>query len=376
MHLVLGTNREGYTHALLNAWDDLGLKFNAPVKSSLSKFRKRVSFRFFESIYEDLILKITPLRRTWKGFFIYGIDGRETVIPVSKEILCAGYRGRAKERDRETYYPRLYVSQLFDLVNEITTGVTHSPKRNENADAAKLLKKTEKNSITLYDRAYLCRKLLDIHSEKENYFVFRCRSGATLSPIIRFATCTKRNTLFVYKKLRIRLIKVRNPKNKKEEYIFATNVPKSLLTNKQVALMYSRRWGVETAFRDSVTQAFEQWHSKSENGILQEFFLHFWFMTFVRSQALAATSSSPYDWLKEPVYKKPNFKLLLNRLKRYLGDLIRGNHKKIKKLILGTLHRSTEKRMHLQRSYPRAKRFSVKSYKINNMVERRFNYAC
>jgi hypothetical protein len=53
LQLVSGTNKEGYTHALLKSFDFGGKKglLQVPSKGSLSKMRARVSFKFFRNFF-------------------------------------------------------------------------------------------------------------------------------------------------------------------------------------------------------------------------------------------------------------------------------------------------------------------------------------
>ncbi len=279
------TNGEGYPEALRRCFENLDKACLEPVKSSYSKMRLKISYHFFQEKFFDLIQTIQNHRKTYKGLYIYATDGQESAIPVSEEILSLGYRGRMRVKKKETYYPRMYFSQSFDVVNEVTMGVSFSSQRNENRDALLFLKKIEKNSLVLYDRAYICRTLLDEHQRKGNYFIFRCQSGGTFKEIIEFCKSKKRTDIWFYNGMEIRLIKIKNP-HTKEDLVMATNLPSDLFSRSQIADLYARRWAVESSFKDSVTQKFEQWHSKTENGILQELYTHLWLLNWTRLQIL------------------------------------------------------------------------------------------
>jgi len=339
------------------------------VKSSLSKARQRVSFEFFKERFYELVDQANDLRRTYRGFYIYAIDGQETTIPLSEQILEVGFRGRARAHDMETYYPRLYVSALLDVVNEFVVGVRPTAERNENNDAKELLEKTERNSIVLYDRAYICKALLRAHQDKGNYFIFRCQRGGTLKTIIEFYKSGAPRMTWEYEGMRIRLIRYKNPKTQ-EDMVFATNLSEEQFSDEEVACLYARRWGVETSFRDSVTQALEQWHAKTPNGILQEFYAHFWLMNIARIQLMAERREDPTDWL-QPEYKKSNLKLVIETLVLNLKLIVARKFTLLIKRLNQVIRRTIEKRVHLKRSYLRVRKYSRKSFTYNNLVQRR-----
>ncbi|OQW54307.1 MAG: hypothetical protein A4S09_06070, partial [Proteobacteria bacterium SG_bin7] len=339
LHLVSGTNNQGYPRALRKAWNNMGLA-GEPVKSSLTKVRGKISYKFFADRFEQLVGSISSQRRTFRDLYIYATDGHETSIPVSDDILKCGFRGCSRINNTETYYPRMYMSQLFDVVNELTIGVTQNAIRNENRDALELLKSTEKNSVVLYDRAYISKALLDAHFERENYFVFRCQRGATFKEIITFYKSSRRQGEWIYRGKKIRLFKVKNPKTK-EDLVLATNLPNLKMKNKEIAQLYLRRWSIETSFKDMVQQALGQWHSKSVNGILQELFARLWLLNFARIQLLFENPNNENDWLK-PNYKKANLKLLVEFMVDCMPLIIRKKFSEVLKLIHDQIRRTMQ----------------------------------
>lgn len=312
---------------------------------------------------------INAKRKTFRGLYIYAIDGQETVIPISQEILSHAYRGRARLNNTETYYPRMYLSHLFDVVNEVTMDVSFSASRNENRDAVSFIPNLEWNSLVLYDRNYICKALVSEHLKKGNYFIFRCQSGATFKPIIEFYKSEKRQDIWIYEGVKIRLIKITNPQTK-EDWVFATNLAEDQFTIEEINELYTRRWSIETAFRDSVTQGLEQWHSKTENGLLQELYAHLWLLNWARLQVLCEVPPSEKKWLDRK-YKKTNLKLLISVMIDSIGDILRKEFKKVLLRIQNLIRRTMQSREHLKRTYERVHKFSDKAFPIKNVVERR-----
>jgi len=69
VHLCSGKNNEGYIYALLQSF----ALDTSPVKSSLAKYRTKISYLFFKDHFLDLNNSFT--RPKWKGVHLYGTDG-------------------------------------------------------------------------------------------------------------------------------------------------------------------------------------------------------------------------------------------------------------------------------------------------------------
>jgi hypothetical protein len=271
----------------------------------------------------------------------------------------------------ETHYPRLYLSPAFDVVNELSVKVVHSKKRNENGQAVELLTTLEKNSICIYDRAYLSNGVLEAHQKKGNYFIFRCRSGATFKPVVEFYKSSRRQMVWVYNGMRIRLIKAKNPRTK-EDLVFATNLTNERMNNKQVTALYCRRWSIETGFKDSVNQAFDQWHATTENGILQELYCHFWLMNLARLQLLIENPNKIDAWLDSMTYKKANLKLLVELLVDCVPLILKCRLTKVLALIRRHIKATLQTRKRLSRHYDRVRKYCLKRSRPASSVPRRW----
>ena len=109
----------------------------------------------------------------------------------------------------------------------------------------------------------------------------------------------------------------------------------------------------------------EQWHSKSINGIRQELYCLFWLMNYARIQMNKCQERAKILLTEE--YEKPNFKLILNWIKGKIAWILkrkRGLLKQIKLLI----NKSTERRKHYSRSYPRVLKGPASPYPRRNTI--------
>ena len=90
------------------------------------------------------------------------------------------------------------------------------------------------------------------------------------------------------------------------------------ITLQEAEELYRLRWDVENYFRDLVNNLpVEQWHSKSENGVLQELYVRLWIMNYARIEQFLGEKL-----IKNPlarIYKRSNFKLILDFIINHSG---------------------------------------------------------
>ncbi|MBK7890611.1 MAG: hypothetical protein IPJ84_07125 [Bdellovibrionales bacterium] len=85
LELSASTNCDGYHRALQKTWKNSGLKAEqTPSKSSLSEARKKVSYEFFEEIFNDDLDTNNESHELYRGFHIYAIDGDQFDLPRVK----------------------------------------------------------------------------------------------------------------------------------------------------------------------------------------------------------------------------------------------------------------------------------------------------
>jgi len=364
LKLVSGKNNEGYQHALAYCFDEKSLKI--PTKSALSQFRKRISFRFFRDALIKLIQQIDQNRILFRGYRIYATDGFEAVLPRTKDVLDYEFVGKAVGSYRETYYPRMYISHCYDVLSKTTKDVEISAENQELKNALKMIKNLEEKSITLYDRLYPSYALVAAHEGAGNCFIARAsRSSFKEAVALLDSSETKRQIEINGTKLWV--IKIKNSRTQ-EWSLFITNLPEYWVTEKTITHLYGLRWEVETSFKEWVdTLKLEQWHSKSINGILQEFYASLWLYNYSKFQILLNTPQHDTEPLKAE-YKKPNFKLIFDHIVSKLKEIINKKTKQLRERIVQLQKMSLEKRKRRSRSYPRQLRGSQSPYPYNNQV--------
>lgn len=341
-----------------------------PVKSSLTKIRQSVSYLFFKDIFISLINDYEPMRKTFRGFYIYAIDGDQLTMPRSKDLLKEGYKGYPCKDNMETHFLRMYLSHAYDVLSGVTKSLCYSPVLNEIAHAIQMVASFERNSITLYDRLYLSTDIIKAHMQANNFFIARCKGGSTFSNIMSLMNGPGWYSRMVIEGVEVHLYKYRNPKTK-EISILATNLPHGTFSKKDMVALYSRRWEVETTFRDfTSTMKMEQWHSNSYNGILQELYTHFWLFNYTKIQMVLSESEKDSEELVKKYYTKSNFKLILSFIMESLPSLVRGLYQQFWGQIRILMKRTRERRKHFKRKYPRTLKKAQSSFKNNSLVSR------
>ena len=324
--------------------------------------RARVSFVFFKDLVLDLAKKINRHRKTWNGLYVYAIDGIQLTLPRADDIVDAGYNGRKVSKYRESYMPKMFMTGALDVINGVVKDLREHPILDEIADARDIVKGFEDNSLTVYDRLYASRKLLHVHNDCHNYFLFRLRENVMGELRVIFTSKRKRLTVEV-DGIKVHLIKIFNPKTKEFDY-FASNLPLRLVTEKTIRSLYNLRWEVENSFRDfTQTLKLEQWHSKSINGIRQELYVAVWLYNFVKMKILSKVN--PAKDCMETIYKKPNFKFIFGWMTSKLFEILKGVRGVLRDLV-ELINKSTETRKRHSRSYRREIKSPASPFPHNN----------
>lgn len=372
LKLIGGKNFDGYSVALQQAWQTCGLKTQqAPVKSSLSKFRRFIKSDFFLNILAEQRAVNAAEAPTFRGYRVYAVDGDQWSLPASQDILSEGFRGYPCKDNKETHYPRMYVVQKIDCISGVSIDFKYSTTNREVELARDMAIDTEAKSITLYDRLHFSSQLSTAHKSSESFFVCRCRQGdhGTAKEVEAFAQSVQKEALVEISGVLIRLIKIKHPKNKKNILVFGTNLISREFSAQDIALLYARRWEVETHFRHyTCHMRAEQWHSKNLNGILQEIYISLWLMNVTAAQILHQTPKLRN--LLALRYKKANFKATVQKILDTIHLLVAGRIRTFYLQLRHFIKQSIERRSRFK-SKPRLRKSQEKTYVSASLVPRR-----
>lgn len=362
--LVAGKNKEGYLSTLLRVFRDH--KLMVPSKAAFSKFRKRVSWRFFRDFTFLSLNRVKGERFKYHGFYVYATDGFETEIPRSENILKAGYCGRGVGSLRQTYYPRMYMVHTWDVINGITRDLVVQKNNEEIRASLEIIPDLEKNSISLYDRLYFCERLLKEHTKAGNYFIARVKTEGGHREIQDFAKDDSLRVLVIeISKIKVKLFKIKN-RETKQVMVLATTLFFDWVDHHRVYRLYCTRWEVESSFKDFVvSMKIEDFHSKNINGVMQELYARLWLMNFTR--ILILKSGRVHLNPEDRFYKKPNYKILYRWVSDHLREIIDGiGH--LWNEFVQIIEISMEKRIRRSRRYPRELKYSGKPYPRNSTI--------
>ena len=270
----------------------------------------------------------------------------------------------------ETHFLRMYLSHTYDVLSGVTKSFCYSPALNEIANAIQMVPSFEKNSITLYDRLYLSTDIIKTHLQSDNFFIARCKGGGTFSIIMSLMNGPGWYSRMVIEGVEVHLYKYRNSKTK-EVSILATNLPHGTFSKKDMVSLYSRRWEVETTFRDfTSTMKMEQWHSNNYNGILQELYAHFWLFNYTKIQMVLSEPEKSSEELVRREYSKSNFKLILSFVVESMPRLIKGLYQQFCGQVQMLMKRTRQRRKHFKRQYPRTIKKAQSPFKSSSLVSR------
>jgi hypothetical protein len=87
--------------------------------------------------------------------------------------------------------PKGFLTHAYDVLSETTKTFALNASQTELADALSFIEGFEKNSLTLYDRAFFSKALCVAHLEAENFFIARCQSNANKQVSEFFADADK-----------------------------------------------------------------------------------------------------------------------------------------------------------------------------------------
>ena len=354
-------NNEGYSIAINKCFDAFDEFFEMPTKGALTQARDRISYKFFEDQFELMKSDFKKHQKKYKGFYVYSIDGDIYAIQRNKNLEEAGFYGCPVQSDKESHFLRMYSVTAVDVFSGIPTEFSYGTTCKEIDLSLRFIQKLDKQSISIYDRLYFSTKLVKEHKVATNYFLCRVQRGSFKEVTKLYKSKNKTSTMII-DGVKIRLIKFYNKKSE-EMTVFATNLPKKKISNKEIPILYIKRWESEIANRDSTsTLKLEQFHSKNINGILQEIYIHYWFVCFCKMQISKEDKTKPGDLLNNE-YAKSNFKetmiFIIENIPSLLIDISKLIYKKLEFII----KKSFEKRKHNSRSNPRICKSQRRQYK-------------
>jgi len=242
----------------------------------------------------------------------------------------------------------MYTVSATCLISGAPIDFRYSAKPNEIALALGIIANSKKQTVFVYDRLYLCSDLISAHCSAGNYFVARLRAGGTFREVADFMAGDENSAVVTLAGVKVRLVKTWITEAE-EPVAVATNLPQSIVSDEQLGEIYSRRWGSETANRDTtVNHALDAFHGRDLNKILQEIYACL-FLRLVSSSIVAAEHNLSNDFLSRK-YARPSFKQVSRVIAEEIHNICRKGFHVVRDLILVIIRCSVEKRKRRSRS--------------------------
>jgi hypothetical protein len=265
--------------------------------SAVCKARKKLSWKIFEQLLDevaDLADDLWPSHMcdTWHGLRVLAVDGSKHRLPASVELRDAFDPESGLQYSGKGHYPECVVSVLLDVLRRSPIAQTIAPiASSERKALLDFLTRMPEHSITILDRGYygyeVMRSFIHLNSR---HFLLRHPHSRGFAVVKQFLESGKsEQILTIYpspqmlrtlseeeavqrEPLQIRAIRMISPDGE------VTALLTNLLDTKKYKAddlrnLYRLRWEVETYYRnEKITLTVEQFHSKTENGIRQEFY--------------------------------------------------------------------------------------------------------
>ena len=283
--------------------------------SAFIQQRQKINNFAFPSLF-DLFVKNTDKPRLYKGYRLFAADGSDVQTPTNEIETDSYFPGSASQKP----YNLLHLDALYDLLGHTYVDAEVSGKRNsdENGVLCKMVdRSTTENVLIIADRGYESYNLFahiqekgwkylirikDIHSSgiaagldlpDEDEFDLFCpmqltrRNNAKTQPLLSYrnhykwiptttsfdylSTGSHKHDPIAFYSLPFRVVRFKLSDSSYETVI--TNLYADDFPPSELKYLYSRRWGIETSFRElKYTVGLLHFHAKKVENITQEIF--------------------------------------------------------------------------------------------------------
>ena len=263
-------------------------KLESVSAAALRKARAKIGWEAFREVFEECAA-LPPVGKLYQGYELIAVDGMKGELP-NLPTLKETYPVNARQS-----YPMFRAMSAYDPLNEIFPAASfQAAPADEREMATELLNAEnakERKAIWLFDRGFPSVALIQKLERMGARFVMRvsadflteasdfARSGAVdkLLRVERDENRRKGNKIkaetpyaFEIRCVRIRL------KSGEEEFLI-TNLPRKEFPKRKIKELYNFRRGVESSCNYLKNAVFiEEFTSKKENGIKQDFYASLW----------------------------------------------------------------------------------------------------
>lgn len=297
-------------------------KFTTATPNAYIKKRKNIPSIFFSMLSNDLLdfhYNITN-NLLFNKYRVLCTDG--THSPLSKNLINDNY-----DLTKNNTYVDSFINGIYDIYNNTVVHLQLSSLKCERKIYNLQFNYLQKDDIIIHDRGYFSYKLLyDLYSLDVNP-IFRMKIDRKMNIIKNILSSNNDDNIYIinnkytkYKNIKFRLIKY---KINNKIYILGTTLIDPIFTIDILKNLYQSRWDIEVYFKTiKYDLSFKNFHSKSEELIKQEIYVHMCITQLTR--------------ILEDIYISHN-KQIQNKMKTYKTNMNNNLDKiigRISKLIL------------------------------------------
>lgn len=298
LKLVLSKNSQGYKILLNELWEtsEFSQLQQQPVSaSSICEARQKMPETIFTLINQKILMireASNPLP-LWRNHRVFGVDGSKINLP--HELHDAGY----KAPNRQQYYPQGLMSTLYHLGSGLIYDGILTPDKGERICLLSHMERLSPGDVLVLDRGYFSYLILLKAIEKGIHLICRMQSGNVNKTVQEFWESDKEDEVVTYmpsiavkyesKKhgydiepapVELRLIKYTI---EDETYVCCTTLLGEQYPLEEFPAVYHGRWGIEELYK--ISKEFidvEDFHGKSERGVMQECHAHMLLINLAR----------------------------------------------------------------------------------------------
>lgn len=257
--------------------------------AALCKAREKIQYTAIADIFEETALRI-PTPEEFKGYQVIAIDGMKGEMPKTPELMEKYHPVKGAG------YPMFHSIEAYDVLNELYLAADFVPApANEHQLAISLLEhpcfQQEKQQILLFDRGFPSVELLQALEKAKKKYVMRV-SGSFLREVNEFIrkkywdrvlkvhyekrrSATSRVKVELPCDLTFRCVRI--PLRHETDEFCITNLDRKDFPRSCIKSLYNMRWRIETSFNTlKYSEFLEEFSSKKENGIQQDFYASLW----------------------------------------------------------------------------------------------------
>lgn len=283
----------------------------AACESAISQGRSRLGDSVMKDLFESVCVPLsTPSTKgsTYRDLNLVAIDGSSADLPDEQDI-CKSF---PKHNNGVEYpYPQLKFVALVELGTRcVFSAALGNDNDSEHVLAEQVIPSLKPGMLVLADRLYMCYNLFSKADKTGAAVVFRAKSAFNLIPVEQFDDGSYTARIFDrhIDRRKGKLVRVieytikANGKKTDEVYRLVTNIldPEKAPAS-ELAELYCRRWGMETAFdeiKDHLKLPSHSFRSKRADLVKQEFWgflIAHYIIRYIIFQAASANNISPND---------------------------------------------------------------------------------